>query len=305
MDYISDNMTIIIFGILIILGLFYSVLFFRDYLRHKSDMEPETKWGPTLGIGMTMNVLDTMGIGSFATITALMRMFKQCRDKHIPGILNVGLTIPVILEALIYIKRVEVQPVTLFGMLAAATLGAYVGAGIIARFSEQKIRLVMGIALCVTAIFMILGMAGLIPVGGSATGLAGAKLAVAIGCNFVLGALMTAGIGMYAPCMALVYFMGMNPLVAFPIMMGSAAMLMPVASVRFIREGAYNRKATMAIMISGVVGVLIGTALVISMPMDALRVLVVLVVLYTAISMLRSFQKGRRVEVEQGSPSCG
>ena len=34
--------------------------------------------------------------------------------------------------------------------------------------------------------------------------------------NFLFGALMNVGIGLFAPCMTLVYLLGMNPLVAFP-----------------------------------------------------------------------------------------
>ena len=40
---------------------------------------------------------------------------------------------------------------------------------------------------------------------------------------------MTLGIGLYAPCMILVSLLGMDPRAAFPIMMGSCALLMPVA----------------------------------------------------------------------------
>ena len=51
---------------------------------------------------------------------------------------------------------------------------------------------------------------------------------------------MTIGIGLYAPCMIMVSLLGMNPIAAFPIMMGSCAFLMPVASLRFIRFGAFS-----------------------------------------------------------------
>lgn len=47
---------------------------------------------------------------------------------------------------------------------------------------------------------------------------------------------MTVGVGLYAPCMAMVYMLGMTPLAAFPIMMCSCAGLQPVASINFIRE---------------------------------------------------------------------
>ena len=66
------------------------------------------------------------------------------------------------------------------------------------------------------------------------------KLVVGLVGNFVLGALMTLGIGMYAPCMILVGLLGMNAKAAFPIMMGSCAFLMPVSSARFVKSEAYS-----------------------------------------------------------------
>jgi uncharacterized membrane protein YfcA len=106
--------------------------------------------------------------------------------------------------------------------------------------------------------------------------------------NFILGALMTAGIGLYAPCMALVFALGMSPAVAFPIMMGSCAFLMPMASLKFIKEGFYNRRASVAIAIAGVVAVLIAAFFIKSLPMDVLRWVVIGVVIYTATVMLRA-----------------
>ena len=102
---------------------------------------------------------------------------------------------------------------------------------------------------------------------------------------------MTAGIGLYAPCMALVFALGMSPTVAFPIMMGSCAVLMPMASLKFIKEGFYNRRASFIIMITGVIGVLIAAFFVKSLPMDMLRWLVIAVIIYTAIVMLRAAAK--------------
>jgi uncharacterized membrane protein YfcA len=124
--------------------------------------------------------------------------------------------------------------------------------------------------------------------GGEAIGLTGAKLIIAIIANFILGAFMTVGIGLYAPCMALVYALGMSPLVAFPIMMGSCAFLMPPASAKFIKEGAYNRKASVAMAIPGAIAVLIAALIVKSLPLDTLRWVVMAVIIYTSFVMLRS-----------------
>jgi uncharacterized membrane protein YfcA len=106
--------------------------------------------------------------------------------------------------------------------------------------------------------------------------------------NFALGALMTLGIGLYAPCMILVSLLGMNPIAAFPIMMGSCAFLMPVGSLRFIERGSYSPRTALGLAVGGVPGVLIAAFIVKSLPLTALRWGVVVVVLYAAGAMLRS-----------------
>jgi len=154
----------------------------------------------------------------------------------------------------------------------------------------------MGIALLVVVAIMLSGQLGLTPAGGEAIGLTGVKLIVAIVANFMLGALMTIGIGLYAPCMALVFALGLSPKVAFPIMMGSCAFLMPVASAKFIKEGAYDRKVSMAITVFGVVGVLIAAYIVKSLPLNTLRWVVDAVIIYTAIMMFKSASDNKKKE---------
>jgi uncharacterized membrane protein YfcA len=171
-------------------------------------------------------------------------------------------------------------------MFISAALGAVFGAGVVAKMSEKRIRLVMGFALLITAFLMLATSMEWIQGGGEAIGLTDWKLAIAVVANFGLGAMMTAGIGLYAPCMALVFALGMSPQVAFPIMMGSCAFLMPPASVRFIREKAYNRKAAVAMAIPGIMAVAIAAFVVKSLPLDVLRWVVILVILYTSGVML-------------------
>jgi uncharacterized membrane protein YfcA len=145
---------------------------------------------------------------------------------------------------------------------------------------------------------MILNATKGIKGSGTAIGLHGTGLVIAVVVNALLGALMTAGIGLYAPCMALVFLLGLSPQVAFPIMMGSCAFLMPPASATFIAKGAYDRKAALGMAIPGMVAVLIAAFIVKSLPLDALRVLVILVILYTSASMLIAYAKGRRNQAQ-------
>ena len=272
---------------LAILTIWFIIVLTKDFLKHKKSLE-NNSWLKTSLIGFVVNFFDVLGIGAFAPQTALLKFTNQTEDKLIPGTMNVANTLPVLLQALIFITIIEVDPLTLILMLLAAAIGAIVGAGVVSKLSERKIRLTMGFALLVTASFMLARNMEWIKGGGDAIGLYGVKLIIAIVGNFFLGALMTAGIGLYAPCMALVFALGMAPQVAFPIMMGSCAFLMPPASIRFIREGAYNRKAAVAMAIPGVLAVLIAAFIVKSLPLDILRWLVIIVILYTSTVMLRA-----------------
>ena len=272
---------------LVIMAGWFSFIFVKDFIKHKDNLE-KVSWLKTGIIGSIVNFFDVLGIGAFAPQTALLKFTKQTEDRLLPGTLNVSNTLPVILQAIIFITIIEVEPLTLVLMLLSAAGGAILGAGIVAKLSERKIRLTMGFALLVTAGFMFAGKMNWIQGGGEAIGLYGSKLIIAVAANFVLGALMTAGIGLYAPCMALIFALGMSPKVAFPIMMGSCAFLMPPASVRFIKEGAYNRKASMGMAIPSLVAVLVAAFVVKSLPLDTLRWLVIGVILYTALVMLRA-----------------
>lgn len=278
---------------LIVLSVFFIYVLTKDLIKHKEVLE-NISVAKTALIGFVVNFFDVLGIGAFAPQTALLKFTKQTEDRLLPGTLNVANTIPVLIQALIFIQIVKVESITLVAMLISAMAGAVLGAGIVAKLPTRTIQLTMGVALLVTAFFMLAGQLEWIQGGGEAIGLTGWKLAIAVGVNFILGAMMTVGIGLYAPCMALVYALGMSPLVAFPIMMASCAFLMPPASAKFIKEGAYNRKAAISMAIPGAIAVLIAALVVKSLPLDTLRWVVIIVIVYTSVIMFRSARQGQR-----------
>jgi uncharacterized membrane protein YfcA len=207
-------------------------------------------------------------------------------DRVIPGTLNAGHTLPTIAQAFIYTSIIPVDILTLLSMIAAAVLGAWLGAGIVAKWPKQKVQIGMGTALLAAALFMLMRQLNWFPAGSDEIGVRGLKLALAVGGNFMLGALMTLGIGLYAPCMILVSLLGMSERTAFPIMMGSCAFLMPVGSLRFIRERSYSLRNALGLAIGGIPGVLVAAYIVKTLPLYAVRWLVIVVVLYTAVTLL-------------------
>jgi len=271
---LSDPKTILLAALLLVTAIFVSLW-------------SRASWG-RLGVGFITDFLDTLGIGSFATTTTLFRMRKLVADENIPGTLNVGHALPTVVQALIYITIVEVDFTTLSLLIAAAIAGSWIGAEIVAGMNRGAIQRGMGVALLVAAVLMALTALNRFPGGGTAFALTEGKLVAAVGINFALGALMTLGIGLYAPCMIMVSLLGMNPTAAFPIMMGSCAFLMPIAGYRFIRKERYDLRAAMGLAIGGIPGVLIAALIVGSLPLNWVRWLVVVVVVYAAISLLRS-----------------
>jgi uncharacterized membrane protein YfcA len=251
----------------------------------------EEKGSPSpleLLIGFVTNFFDTLGIGSFAPTTAIFKLKGLVKDEKIPGTLNVGHTVPTMTQALIFIAIVNVDVWTLTLMIAAAVLGSWVGASVVSGWPRRNIQIGMGLALLVAATLFLFTIFGIAPGGGDALALSGPRLAIGLAVNFLLGALMEVGVGLYGPCLILVSLLGMNPQAAFPIMMGSCAFLMPIGSLKFIRSGRYSVRASLGLGLGGVPAVLIAALIVKSMPLQYLRWLVVVVVLYAALSMLRS-----------------
>ena len=157
----------------IVLGLFTLVslgFFVKDLLAHKEDFTKE-KAVPLAIIGCITNLLDTWGIGSYATTQAGFKFTKSSPDETIPGTLNVGDTFPVSLEALLFFSFVEIDALTLVLMLAGAVVGALVGAGIVCKWNVKYVRIGLGVGLMILAIVMACRNAGVGPFGMAGTAL--------------------------------------------------------------------------------------------------------------------------------------
>jgi uncharacterized membrane protein YfcA len=280
----------LLFGALLVMN----IAFYASWLRSRKTYIGRKR--PLLieyPVGLVFAFFDTLGIGSFAPTTAVLKFQGKIADETIPGTLNIGLNMAAGLEAAIFIKLIVIDPVLLMTTVLSAAFGAWVGAGVVNRLPRPAIQLAMGAALLIAGCVFAATNLHLMPGGGVAYTLTGWRLVVAIGVNFVLGALMSVGIGLYAPCMILVTMLGLHPLAAFPIMMGSCGLVQPTAALQFFRSGRFAFGTSIALTIGAIPGVLIAAFVVKQLSLVWLRWLVVLVVVYAAITMLRSFWAGR------------
>jgi len=238
-------------------------------------------------IGFVVNFFDTLGIGSLATTTTAFKALRMVPDERLPGTMIVGLTLCVATQALIFIAKIEIDTTLLVLMIATALVGGWLGASVVSRLPRRPIQVGMGVALLMAALFMTVAQLNKMPVGGTAQSLSGAPLFLALGVNFVLGALIMLGIGNYGPTFVLLSALGMDPRAAFPIMMGSGAFAALLGCLEFIKRRNQVNQPAIGLAVGGIPGVLVAALLITSLPIDLLRWLVIVVVVYAGFTMLR------------------
>jgi uncharacterized membrane protein YfcA len=272
------------------LGIVFTLLL----LRTAADRGETTPDVESIGLGAATNFIDTLGIGSFATTTAWIKFRNLVPDSFIPATLNVGHSIPTIVQSAIFlvILGVHVDPALLASCIVAATLGALVGAPLVVRTHVQLVQGIVGVALLVAAVLYMMSNLDLMPIGGTASALPAASLAIAVAVHFVLGALMAFGIGLYAPSLILLSLLGLDPRLAFPIMASACAFLMPTTGFSFMNSRRIDFRVVLGITIGGIPAVLVAAFVVKEMPIVWLRWGVVVVVLYAAFLLLRSAYRG-------------
>ncbi len=273
------------------LGLVFAVVFLRTAAK-RGELGATAE---SVGLGFVTNFFDTLGIGSFAPTTAWLKFRRLVPDSFIPATLNVGHAIPTVVQATIFlvILGVHVDPVLLASCIAAAVLGALLGAPIVVRAPVRFVQGMVGVALLVAATLYAMRNLDLMPEGGMLNALPSPDMYVAIAVHFLLGALMSFGIGMYAPSLILLSLFGLDPRLAFPIMMSCCAFLMPSTGFSFIKTDRINFKVCIGIALGGIPAVLVAALIVKEMPMVWLRWGVVVVVLYAAVLLLRSAFRGK------------
>ncbi len=244
-------------------------------------------WPGLLLLGTFTDFFDTLGIGSFATTTAALRLGHMVDDQDIPGTLNVGHAIPTILEAVLFIIALGgmIDVPTITTMVIAGGIGAWFGAGVVVHLPRRAIQRGMAVALVVTAAFMALRMLANLSHTEGTIALTGLALVVAVVASLVIGSFTSLGIGNYAPTMAVTYMLGMNERAVFPIMAASASLILPVAAFRFYRSRRFDRRTATGLAIGGIPGVLIAVYLVKSLPLGVVKWIVVGVLLYTAATL--------------------
>lgn len=287
---------VLLLFVIIINGLF-AVTFIRDLIKNKGMFMKEDGNPIVMAISsFIIFVLSTFGISDFAVSTVLYRKMKFVNDKKLPGTLNTQCVLPVAAMALIYISSIEVEITTLLVCIVAQVIGAYIGPRFVVKMNVTSIKKFISVGLIIAAVLILMGKFGVYPSGGEAVGLTGWKLVMLGVLSLLFGAFNNVGIGSYALTMATVYALGLNPAVAFPIMMGACTFSVPVGSMQFIKLDSYSRKITFFTSTFGVLGVIVAAYVVKSLNVGMLQWVVVIVLLYSAYNMISEIIKNRNMQ---------
>ena len=255
--------------------------------------------GPSLeaiALGAITNFFDTLGVGSLAPTMAWLKFRRLVPDRLIPCTMLVGHSLPAVAQAVIFLilLGVLVDPVLLIGCVLATLMGGLLGVSLVIRTKVWVVQLVVGFALIIAAFMYALTNLHLMPGGGTAASLPMPLMVIAIAASFVFGILLNFGIGNYAPTLAMLSLMGMDPRLSFPIMAAGSALTATGASLRYISIGEVDLRIATGIALGGIPAVLVAAFIVKSMSLELLRWLVVGVVLYAALVMLKAAASGSR-----------
>ncbi|WP_278363860.1 sulfite exporter TauE/SafE family protein [Leuconostoc lactis] len=260
----------------------------RAYLKQKKPIFQ--RFGLGMLIGFITDFGDTLGIGSFATTTAAFRATHYIDDdRQLPGTLNAMHAIPVMIEALFFITAVKVELSTLLPMTTAAVVGAYVGTHVTKNWHAPTVQRVMSAALFIAVVIMIVRMITNPGADNALTvhGLHGWWLVLGIVFNLGVGILMTMGLGNYAPELIFFSLMGVNPAIAFPVMMLDAALIMPTTAWNVIKMDRVSWRGFAGVTIGGILGVIVAAKFFTSMDVQLLKLLIIVVSLWTAFGLFR------------------
>ena len=99
---------------------------------------------------------------------------------------------------------------------------------------------------------------------------------------------MTMGLGNYAPELIFFSLMGLSPTVAMPVMMLDAAMIMTASSNQFIKANRVSWEGVAGIVLGGIIGVLLAVFFLTNLDINSLKLLVVLIVIFTGGMLIKS-----------------
>ena len=270
----------------------YAVVLLGDLRRHRSELAQEP--GRPLAIALAtafIQFLATFGVSDFNVSIPIYRAARWVDDRRLPGTLMTATVVPGAIISILYISGSLVELPTLVCCIAAQSIGSLVGGRLVSSLPAKVVRIAMAVLLLASTAVLLLKIVLGDASGGSLSGFPAATLLWLGPVYFCLGIINTLGFGVKAISMALLLTLGLSASYVLPVTLSGCCVGSCCGAIQFIRSDCYQRKITLVSSIAGTAGVVIGASLVQSMSTDVLQRIMVVVMLYTAVTMLRPVKK--------------
>ena len=262
----------------------FIVLLGHTAIRNRRQMFSEPgRIGLLAVYSFVLQFLAAFGVSDFSVSMIVYKKFHLVDDRKIPGTLMNSCVVPVGVMAVGYLTVIRVEVPTLIICVLCGLAGAMAGTFFVSKMKTETIRNLMLVALSVAAITTLIKQLGLVPPGGSSLGFSGWKLVVVAVFTFAMSALSMGGFASTAILLSFFCLLGLNPVAAFPLAMGTSSLSCAVGGIRYVKKGRFGIKLAVLSTVFGSLGAVVAVCFVKEMDVKIIQWLILAVILYSII----------------------
>ena len=276
--------------VFLVLGAIWAAVLLTDILKKREKLFSEPgKPLPVMFITeAAVYFLATMGISDFLMNTIVFNRYKSGDTELLPGTVNLCAIVPGTVIAFTYLQTAEpIEAATLIICTACMLAGTVFSAVFLTGIDGKKLKKIIGTALVFSMCALIVKMIVSAGTTGSASGISGVRLIIAVVVSLICGALNMMGVPCKPTLTALFLLLGLSPMCTLTLVLVMCGLSPIVGGVKFVRSGKYHKKTVLAATITGTVTAVIGCLVMISLPALALNIVLLCVMLIAIISMFK------------------
>lgn len=279
----------LIITLIVLLSLFCVVVMLYKLKKQPAVSLSAMDYCKLFGSGVVAFISDALGMGSFAVNIALAELLGTFHDEELPAMNNGAQVIPGVFESIFFMQLIDVDLTTLITLVAGTCLGGLIGGNVVSRLGKQSIRLAMMCCFTLIIALLLCRQFHIFPIGGELIALHSGKLVMGFVGMVVCGMLTSVGIGLFVMVQAVLFLLGVSPMVAFPIMTTAGAMQQPLTTLAFLKHDKIPLKKTLILSLGGCVGVFLALILFNHLTISWLHSLLILIITYNLFAISRTY----------------
>lgn len=283
---------------ILLYGVLFGILECAKAYRERSALTEErgSFWKMSLAEGIVY-FLSTMGFPDFVMNTLIFQKTSWIPEEKIPPSLVAVTVTPGAVIAFSYLRsNSQTGSLTLILCMAAIAAGSFTGAHLVISLSGELIQKLLTLAMLFSMAALIVKMIVSAGSTGTATDLTAGQLCIVIPVVFCFGFINMFGVPMKPAATALFLLMGLSPMTTLTLMLAMGFMSPMAGGIQVLKSGKYHKKLSVASVIFGTLGAVLGTFVTVSLNAMVLNIILLCIMGFTVITLSRSqgAKKNRR-----------